>query len=238
VIKVKALRKTFGNIVAVDSVSFEVNKGDVLGFIGPNGAGKTTTMRMLSCLIRPDSGTAIVNGYDIDCNSLQVRQSLGYLPEQTPLYEEMTVFSFLKFIGEIKNVARREIEKEVMRVVEVCSLADVCYQTIETLSKGYKKRVGLAQALISDPPVLILDEPTDGLDPNQKRDVRAMIRSMAENKAIIVSTHILEELEPLCNRSVIICRGKIVCDLTPEAMKEQGSGDIGDFFEAITRGVT
>jgi len=236
VIKVENLRKTFGPIVAVDDVSFQIKKGDVLGFIGPNGAGKTTTMRMLACLIKPDEGNAAVNGFDIVERPLEVRRVVGYMPENTPLYGEMTTLSFLNFICDVRRIEKDIRNAEIARVVEICSIRNVLHQSIETLSKGYKKRVGLAQALVSDPPVLILDEPTDGLDPNQKRDVRKMIASMAGNKAIIVSTHILEELEAICNRSIVISRGMIVADSTPSAFKEQGSGQIDQFFAHITRG--
>ncbi len=236
VIKVVNLRKAFGPIVAVDGVSFQIKQGDVLGFIGPNGAGKTTTMRILACLLSPDGGSASVNGFDIVQKPLEVRQSLGYMPENTPLYGEMTTLSFLNFICDVRRIAKDSRQSEIERVIDTCSLESVRHQTIETLSKGYKKRVGLAQALVSDPPVLILDEPTDGLDPNQKRDVRDMITSMAKDKAIIVSTHILEELEAICNRSIVISRGAIVADSTPAAFMEEGNGQIDQFFEHITRG--
>ena len=236
-IEVKSLKKTFGPITAVDGVSFNVKQGDVLGFIGPNGAGKTTTMRMIACLTRPDEGTAVVNGHDVLTDSLAARRSIGYLPENTPLYGEMTTIAFLRFICEIRGiVARDKKEDEIDRVVQICSLSEVLHQTVETLSKGYRKRVGLAQTLISDPPVLILDEPTDGLDPNQKRDVRELIRGMAEVKSIIVSTHILEELDAICNRAIVINRGRIVADATPGEFRAEGNGRIDDFFEAVTRG--
>lgn len=235
-IEVTNLKKVFGPIRAVDGVSFTVNQGDVLGFIGPNGAGKTTTMRMIACLTRPNEGTARINGHDILKDSLGVRKSIGYLPENTPLYGEMTTISFLGFVCEIRGLVGAEKVREIERVVQVCSLSEVLYQTIETLSKGYRKRVGLALTLIGDPPVLILDEPTDGLDPNQKRDVRRLINNMASYKAIIVSTHILEELDAICNRSIVIHRGRIVADGTPAEFREQGGGRIDDFFEAVTRG--
>ncbi|MBW2559842.1 MAG: ATP-binding cassette domain-containing protein [Deltaproteobacteria bacterium] len=235
-IQVNNLRKTFGPIVAVDDVSFQIKKGDVLGFIGPNGAGKTTAMRMLACLIKPDSGNAKINGADILEDSLAVRRSIGYLPENTPLYGEMTTASFLNFICDIRQIERDKRKAEIERVMTVCSLHSVHHQTIETLSKGYRKRVGLAAALVDNPPVLILDEPTDGLDPNQKRVVRTMIISMAKDKAIIVSTHILEELEAICNRAVVVDRGRIIADSTPAEFKEQGNGRIDEYFEKITRG--
>lgn len=230
------VRKAFGPIVAVDDISFSVKKGEVLGFIGPNGAGKTTTMRILASLIRPDSGKASINGHDVTTASLDARRFLGYMPENTPLYGEMTVMSFLFFLCEVRGVQGEERQKEIDRVVQICSLQDVYYQTIETLSKGFRKRVGLAQTLVGDPPVLILDEPTDGLDPNQKQDVRTAIRVMAPDKAIIVSTHILEELESLCTRSIVINRGKIVFDASPLELKEQGEGRIEDSFANLTRG--
>jgi len=236
VINVKKLKKRFGPITAVDGVSFSAAKGDVLGFIGPNGAGKTTTMRMIACLTRPDEGTAEINGFDIWNDSLNVRRSIGYLPENTPLYGEMTTLSFLRFIVDIRGIAGGDKERELERVIDICSLGEVVHQSIETLSKGYRKRVGLAQTLIGDPAVLILDEPTDGLDPNQKRDIRSLIVNMAQDKSIIVSTHILEEIEAICNRAIVINRGRIAADATPEEFRKQGGGRIDEFFETVTRG--
>lgn len=212
-ISVKDLRRRFGSIIAVDGISFDVNQGELLGFLGPNGAGKTTAMRMLACFLRPDSGTATVCGYDILRESIKVRESLGYLAENAPAYNEMTVGSFLNFICDARPaIGRGKGRKEALdRIVSLCSIESVYHQTIETLSKGYRRRVGLAQALIHDPPVLILDEPTDGLDPNQKHEVRQLISKMAKDKCIVISTHILEEVDAVCTRVIIIDRGKIAC---------------------------
>ncbi|MEJ2702447.1 MAG: ATP-binding cassette domain-containing protein, partial [Sedimentisphaerales bacterium] len=191
-IQVKDLRRSFGPVVAVDGISFEVGKGEVLGLLGPNGAGKTTAMRILACFLKPDSGTATVCGHDILEDSVGVRKSLGYLAENVPAYPEMTVGGFLNFICDVREIKGRERKQTLDRIVPLCSIDSVYHQTIETLSKGYKRRVGLAQALIHDPAVLSLDEPTDGLDPNQKYEVRKLINNMSKNKCIIVSTHILE----------------------------------------------
>jgi len=209
-INVKQLRRTFGPIVAVDSISFDVEKGQVLGFLGPNGAGKTTAMRMLTCFLRPDSGTAAVCGHDINTQSIAVRRCVGYLAENAPAYSEMTVGAFLNFIE------------------------SVYHQSIETLSKGYCRRVGLAQALIHDPPVLILDEPTDGLDPNQKHEVRRLITSMAKDKCTVISTHILEEVEAVCTRTIIIAKGNILVDSTPEKLKAEYNCGLDEVFRKIT----
>jgi len=235
-IEVKELRRSFGPVAAVDGISFEVNKGEVLGLLGPNGAGKTTTMRMLACFIRPDSGTASVCGYDILKNPIEVRQSLGYLAENSPAYNEMTVGSFLNFVCDVRRIKGRRRREALDRIVPMCSIESVYHQTIETLSKGYKRRVGLAQALIHDPEVLILDEPTDGLDPNQKYEVRKLISKMAKDKCIIVSTHILEEVEAVCSRTIIIDKGKILVDSTPQQLKEQYNCSLDVVFRRITTG--
>ncbi len=234
-IKVMKLRRTFGSIVAVDGISFEVSRGEVLGFLGPNGAGKSTAMKMLACFLPPDSGTATVNGYDIIKQPVQVRQSLGYLAETAPAYGEMTVASFLKFVCEARGILAKDRKKALDRVIHLCSLDSVYHQSIETLSKGYRRRVGLAQALVHDPNVLILDEPTDGLDPNQKYDVRQLIKKMAADKCIIISTHILEEVEAICTRTIIIAGGKIREDSTPEKLKQQYHGTLDEVFRKITK---
>jgi len=234
-IEVKNLRRSFGPIVAVDGVSFDVKKGEVLGFLGPNGAGKTTVMRMLACFLRPDSGTATVCGYDILKNPVQVRRSLGYLAENAPAYNEMTVGGFLKFVCDVRRISGKQRRQALDRIVAMCAIESVYHQTIETLSKGYKRRVGLAQALIHDPDVLILDEPTDGLDPNQKHEVRHLISRMAEDKSIIVSTHILEEVEAVCSRMIIISRGTILVDSTPGELKEKHHCSLEEVFRTITR---
>jgi ABC-2 type transport system ATP-binding protein len=220
-ISVKDLRRRFGSIIAVDGISFDVNQGEVLGFLGPNGAGKTTAMRMLACFLPPDSGTATVCGYDILREPIKVRESLGYLAENAPAYDEMTVGSLLNFICDARRINDKGRKEALDRIVSLCSIESVYHQTIETLSKGYRRRVGLAQALIHDPPVLILDEPTDGLDPNQKHEVRQLINKMAKDKCIIISTHILEEVEAVCTRAIIIDRGKILVDSTPEQLKQE-----------------
>ena len=217
-IEVENLTKKYGSFSVVDDLSFNVNKGEILGFLGPNGAGKSTTMKMLSCFITPTSGTARIGGFDVIKDSLAVRELVGYLPESAPSYKDMTVLEFLTFIAEIRGYQKTENKEKVEKVVETTFLDQVLYQTIDTLSKGYRQRVGFAQALIHDPPVLILDEPTDGLDPNQKHEVRTLIKKMAAEKAIILSTHILEEMEAVCTRALIINHGKIVADGTPEAL--------------------
>lgn len=234
-IQVKELRRSFGPVVAVDGISFTAQKGQVLGLLGPNGAGKTTAMRMLACFIKPDSGTASVCGYDILRNPVEVRRSIGYLAESSPAYSEMTVGGFLDFVCDVRQIKGNQRKRALDRVVPMCSIESVYHQTIETLSKGYKRRVGLAQALISDPAVLILDEPTDGLDPNQKYDVRQLISRMAKDKCIIISTHILEEVEAVCTRSIIIARGRILVDSTPEALKQEYKCSLDEVFRRITR---
>jgi len=234
-ISVKDLRRRFGSIIAVDGISFDVNQGELLGFLGPNGAGKTTAMRMLACFLRPDSGTATVCGYDILRESIKVRESLGYLAENAPAYNEMTVGSFLNFICDARRINGKGRKKALDRIVGLCSIESVYHQTIETLSKGYRRRVGLAQALIHDPPVLILDEPTDGLDPNQKHEVRQLISKMAKDKCIVISTHILEEVDAVCTRAIIIDRGKILVDSTPGKLKEKYQRGLDEIFRKITR---
>ncbi len=234
-IEVKDLRRSFGPVVAVDGISFSVEKGQVLGLLGPNGAGKSTAMRMLACFLRPDSGTATIRGYDILQNPIEVRRSIGYLAENVPAYNEMTVGSFLNFICDVRQIKGKERKQALDRIVPMCSVESVYHQTIETLSKGYKRRVGLAQALIHDPDVLILDEPTDGLDPNQKYEVRKLISKMAKNKCIIISTHILEEVEAVCSRTIIIAKGRILVDSTPGQLKEKYQCGLDAVFRRITR---
>ncbi len=234
-IEVKELRRSFGPVVAVDGISFSVEKGQVLGLLGPNGAGKSTAMRMLACFLRPDSGTAKICGYDILQSPIEVRKSIGYLAENVPAYNEMTVGSFLDFICDVREIKGKARKKALDRIVPMCSIDSVYHQTIETLSKGYKRRVGLAQALIHDPGVLILDEPTDGLDPNQKYEVRKLINKMAKDKCIIISTHILEEVEAVCSRTIIIAKGKILVDSTPEQLKEKYQCSLDAVFRRITR---
>ena len=234
-IEVKDLRRSFGPVIAVDGISFSVEKGQVLGLLGPNGAGKSTAMRMLACFLRPDSGTATICGYDILQNPVEVRKSIGYLAENVPAYNEMTVGGFLDFICDTREIKGKARKQALDRIVPMCSIESVYHQTIETLSKGYKRRVGLAQALIHDPGVLILDEPTDGLDPNQKHEVRKLINKMAKDKCIIISTHILEEVEAVCSRTIIIARGKILVDSTPDELKEKYQCSLDAVFRRITR---
>ena len=212
------LTKTFGDFVAVENLSFQVNKGDILAFLGPNGAGKSTTMKMLTGYLTPDQGTAKIMGLDIQTDPIKAKSFLGYLPESTASYKSMTVVEFLRFMAEVRGLKGEEINGRVEAVMTQTHLTQVKNQTIETLSKGFKQRVGFAQALVHDPPVLILDEPTDGLDPNQKHEMRNLIKSMAANKAVILSTHILEEMEALANRTIIIDEGKIVFDGTPQEL--------------------
>jgi ABC-2 type transport system ATP-binding protein len=218
-IRVENLAKYFGAKHAVDGVTFEVAKGEVLGFLGPNGAGKSTTMRMITGFIPPTSGRVSVCGFDIQDNPLEAKRKIGYLPEAAPSYHEMSVRSFLGFAADMRGLRGDARRRAIARVVEACSLESVLNQSIETLSKGFRHRTCLAQSLIHDPEVLILDEPTDGLDPNQKHEVRSLIKRMGENKAIIFSTHILEEVEAACSRAIIIDRGKIVANGTPDELK-------------------
>jgi ABC-2 type transport system ATP-binding protein len=234
-ISVKDLRRKFGSITAVDGISFEAAKGDVLGFLGPNGAGKTTAMRMIACYLPPDGGTATVCGHDILREPIAVQQCVGYLPENAPAYNEMTVGSFLSFVCDARGIYRRRRKEALEKMAALCAIESVYHQSIETLSKGYRRRVGLAQALIHDPPVLILDEPTDGLDPNQKHEVRQLIGKMAEDKCIVVSTHILEEVDAVCNRTIIIQRGRILVDSTPEALKQKYHASLDEVFRKLTR---
>lgn len=217
-IEITNLSKRFGELIAVDGVSFQASRGDVLGFLGPNGAGKSTTMKMITGFISPDSGRVVVGGDDISVHAVEVKRRIGYLPEGAPLYGDMTVQGFLGFIAEIRGYRAAERQQRVDRCVELVSLGSVMGKPIETLSKGFKRRVGLAQAILHDPEVLILDEPTDGLDPNQKHEVRKLIRAMAEDKIIVLSTHILEEVDAVCNRAIIIAEGRIVSDGTPAAL--------------------
>ena len=219
--KVENLVKNFGTKRAVDGVSFTVERGQVLGFLGPNGAGKSTSMRMVTGYIPPSSGTVSVGGFDMVENPLPAKRLIGYLPENAPAYTDMTVSGFLRFAAELRGFRGEVRNKAVSRVVEMCFLEPVLHQSIETLSKGYLHRTCFAQSIIHDPEVLVLDEPTDGLDPNQKQEVRNLIRRMGEKKAIIFSTHILEEVEAVCSRVIIIDRGKVVADGTPQELKQR-----------------
>jgi len=221
IVEIHQLRKTFGSIVAVDQVSFTVSQGEVLGFLGPNGAGKSTTMKMITGFLTPTQGTVKVNGFDIQQQPLDAKKSLGYLPEGAPAYGDMTPWAFLVFIGEMRGFKGEDLKRRVSETVNKVNLESVIEQPIDTLSKGFKRRVGLAQAILHDPSVLILDEPTDGLDPNQKHEVRALIKEMAREKAIILSTHILEEVQAVCTRAMIIAKGKVITDGTPADLEAQ-----------------
>ena len=217
-IEAKSLCKTYDAIKAVDDLSFTIEDGQVLGFLGPNGAGKSTTMKMLTGFLTPTSGSALIDGIDVVENPVAARERIGYLPEGAPSYGEMTVRQFLTFVARARLIDKTDIKVSVTRVIEKLNLVEVKHQVIDTLSKGFKRRVGLAQAIIHDPQILILDEPTDGLDPNQKREVRNLIRDMAKDKIIIISTHILEEVQAVCNRVMIISHGKLLADDTPQGL--------------------
>ncbi len=220
-IEVRELTKFYGTKKAVDNISFSVEKGEILGFLGPNAAGKSTTMRMITGFIPPSGGTAVIGGSDIISDSLAARVKIGYLPENAPAYPDMSVFDFLDFCAQIRGFAGDEKKKRIDETLERCFLSNVRGQTIATLSKGYKQRVCFAQSILHDPEYLILDEPTDGLDPNQKHEVRLMIRDMAEEKAIILSTHILDEVDAVCTRAIIIADGHIVADAAPGELRKK-----------------
>jgi ABC-2 type transport system ATP-binding protein len=217
-IKTEHLTKHYDALTAVEDVSFQVGPGEVLGFLGPNGAGKTTTMRMLAGFVTPTSGSASICGHDVESEPLEAKAALGYLPEGAPTYGEMTVWRFLGFIADLRGLTGERRQARLKHVIDHLQLGSVLEQTIETLSKGFRRRVGLAQAIVHDPPVLILDEPTDGLDPNQKHEVRGLINDMARDKIIVISTHILEEVDAVCTRAIIIARGRIVADDTPAGL--------------------
>jgi ABC-2 type transport system ATP-binding protein len=219
VIRIENLVKTFGPKRAVDGVSFNVERGEVLGFLGPNGAGKSTTMRMITGFMPASAGRVTVGGHDVAQSPLEAKRLIGYLPENAASYPDMTVKGFLEFAAELRGLDRARRKQALDRVVELCFLGSVLRQSIDTLSKGYKHRTCLAQALIHDPEVLVMDEPTDGLDPNQKHEVRNLIRELGKNKAIVFSTHILEEVDAACTRAIIIDRGRIVANGTPDELR-------------------
>ncbi|MEW6671160.1 MAG: ABC transporter ATP-binding protein [Thermodesulfobacteriota bacterium] len=222
-IEIRNLTKYFGTKKAVDNLSFTVPKGEILGFLGPNGAGKSTTMRMITGFIPPSGGTAVISGFDITGDPISARKRIGYLPENAPVYPDMTVSAYLDFCAEIRGFSGTAKKRKVAEIIDRCFLSGVRHQTIHTLSKGYKQRVCFAQSIIHDPEYLILDEPTDGLDPNQKHEVRLMIREMSAEKVIILSTHILDEVEAVCTRAIIIANGSIVADDTPAGLKTRSS---------------
>ncbi|MGB0139179.1 MAG: ABC transporter ATP-binding protein [bacterium] len=217
-IEVIEISRNFGRFQAVSNVSFQVQKSEVLGFLGPNGAGKSTTMKMLTGYLQPSSGDALICGHSVTKQSLKARAKIGYLPESAPSYGEMQVEEFLRFAGKVRGLTGGKLNSQIEKVLEDTSLQTVRKQLIETLSKGYRQRTCLAQSLLHDPPVLLLDEPTDGLDPNQKYEVRKLISQLKEDRTILVSTHILEEVEAICTRAIILSEGKIVGDGTPEEL--------------------
>ncbi|WP_241503747.1 ABC transporter ATP-binding protein [Ferruginivarius sediminum] len=233
VLEVEALTKRFDRLVAADRVTFSLARGEVLGFLGPNGAGKSTTMRMIAGFLPPTSGTARVCGHDVVTAPIAARRALGYLPEGAPLYGEMTPAGLLDFVARARGFRGAAKASRVSRAVERLELERVLHQPIDTLSKGFRRRVGLAQAILHEPGVLILDEPTDGLDPNQKRQVRALLRELSANTAIVVSTHILEEVEAVCSRAIVIAGGRVVVDSTPSELAARGPLD--EVFHALTR---
>ncbi len=220
-VDITQLRREFGPIVAVDEVSFSVRQGEVLGFLGPNGAGKSTTMKMITGFLTPTRGTVAINGYDIQQQPLEAKRRVGYLPEGAPAYQDMTPTGFLRFIAEMRGLRGEAGRRRVEETIGTVNLGSVIDQPIETLSKGFKRRVGLAQAILHDPKVLILDEPTDGLDPNQKHQVRQLIQALSQDKIVVISTHILEEVSAVCTRAVIISAGRVVADGTPVELEQR-----------------
>jgi ABC-2 type transport system ATP-binding protein len=223
-IEVKNITKRFGPVVAVNGVSFSMSKGEVLGFLGPNGAGKSTTMRILTCFMHPEAGTATVAGYDIFENSIEIRKRVGYLPENAPLYMDLCVFDYLQYIAEIRNIPKARRRERIAEMADVCGLKSVIHRTVGELSRGFRQRVGLAQAMIHDPEILILDEPTIGLDPNQIIEIRQLIKKIGREKTILLSTHILPEVSATCGRVIIISGGKIVASGTPEELQSRAAG--------------
>lgn len=235
-LETNGLTKRYGRHTVVDDLSFSCKPGEVLGFLGPNGAGKSTTMKMVTGFVAPSAGTASICGHDIITDTLAAKRRIGYLPEGAPLYAEMTPQQFLDFVADIRGLSGNARRERLDEVISLLHLAPVLKQSIDTLSKGFKRRVGLAQAILHDPDVLILDEPTDGLDPNQKHEVRQLIRSMSEEKLIVISTHILEEVNAVCTRAIIIADGRILVDDTPKNLSERGHGDLDVVFRRITQG--
>ncbi|MBM0108748.1 ABC transporter ATP-binding protein [Steroidobacter sp. S1-65] len=236
-IEIKNLSKRYGALTAVNDISFTVRPGEVLGFLGPNGAGKSTTMKMITGFLTPTSGSISVCGHDVENDPLAAKAVMGYLPEGAPSYGEMTVRGFLEFIANVRGLTGDRRRARLDDVVGRLQLGSVLEQMIETLSKGFKRRVGLAQSLLHDPQVLILDEPTDGLDPNQKHHVRTLINDMAKDKIIVISTHILEEVDAVCNRAIIIAGGRLLADATPKELAARApSGRLDDVFREITTG--
>ncbi len=228
------LTKRFGDFLAVDDISLAVGRGEVLGFLGPNGAGKSTTMRMITGYLEATAGEIRIDGIRLEEKPIEARRRIGYLPEGAPLYPDMTPRQFLRFIGQARGMEPARLRERLDYVSEALHLAPVTHQPIDTLSKGFKRRVGLAQALLHDPDILILDEPTDGLDPLQKHEVRELIQVMAKDKAIIISTHILEEVDAVCTRAVIIARGRVVADGTPASLAARSKhGSLDELFREV-----
>jgi ABC-2 type transport system ATP-binding protein len=223
-IEVEGLSKNYGPTRAVDKVSFSVRRGEVLGFLGPNGAGKSTTMKMLTCYLSPTAGRAVVAGHDVFNDSLEVRRRVGYLPEDTPIYRDMTVVEFLQFAAALRGMDRDKIDRRIREIGQRCGLGDVAGKLVGELSKGYRQRVGLAQAMLHDPDIVILDEPTSGLDPNQIVEIRSLIKEIGQEKTVILSTHILPEVQATCSRVVIISGGKLVADGTPNELRARERG--------------
>ena len=237
-IEVDKLTKSFGPFIAVDNISFSLKRGEVLGFLGPNGAGKPTTMRMITGFLSPTEGSIKVCDNDVAKYPLEIKEKIGYVPEGAPLYGEMTVLNFLKFIADVRKIPKTKKDDAIDNAINKLGLELVLFQQLETLSKGYKRRVGLSQAILHDPDVLILDEPTDGLDPNQKHEVRKLIKEMASTKAIIISTHILEEVDAVCTRAMIIAKGRMIIDKSPKELlvgSPKGS-TLDDVFRDLTIG--
>ncbi len=236
-IRAESLKKHYGAIKAVDGISFAIEPGEVVGLLGPNGAGKTTTMRMCAGYLAPTSGSVEIHGFDLLTQTIAAQKTFGYLPEGAPLWGEMTPRAFLDFIADVRGLQGERRTGRISEVVGLLQLNAVLDQRIETLSKGFRRRVGLAQAVLHDPPVLLLDEPTDGLDPNQKHEVRELIRGMSSDKIVVISTHILEEVEAVCSRAIIIANGRIVADDNPSALAARSeSGRLDRVFRRITTG--
>ena len=230
-IEIKNLHKKYDDITVVNNLSLSVNTGEVLGFLGPNGAGKSTTMKMVTGFISPTSGEIKVKNLSVKDHEYEIKKYIGYLPEGAPQYGEMTAYDFLLFIAKIRGIEKNNIKNAIESVIENLSLHDVIHKRIEHLSKGFKRRVGIAQAIIHDPEILIMDEPTDGLDPNQKYDVRELIKKISKNKTIVISTHILEEVEAVCTRAAIIAKGKLLFDDTPSKLQSSSNGSLDDTLE-------
>lgn len=229
-IKVQNLTKRYGSTTAIKDLNFEIQKGEIVGLLGPNGAGKTTTLKILTCFLPPNEGQVSIDNLNIETDSLEIRKKIGYLPELNPLYQEMTVKEYLSFVASLFSIEKADINNKVFKAVETCALKDKLNQEISTLSKGYKQRVGLAQALVHDPELLILDEPTEGLDPNQRIEIRELIKKIGQEKTIVLSSHILSEVEATCNRVFIINKGQIVASGTPEELKKQASTQVKIFL--------